>query len=85
MKKEIKIWDDCICGMMNVHTIKCKRNHRKNWRHHYSTMIRKELRDKRVRNKCCASCGKKVKPKIIFPYRCEDCQNKQRSKFWTKK
>jgi len=38
----------------------------------------KKKRKKRVENGCCASCGNKVKPKVIIPYRCEECQDKIR-------
>ncbi|MHA1233652.1 MAG: hypothetical protein ACTSQL_01045 [Promethearchaeota archaeon] len=40
----------------------------------------KKVRKERRKNKCCACCGKKVKPKIIITYRCESCMNKIRSK-----
>ena len=77
-------WDDCICGRMNVHTSECKKNHRKNYLHHHSTVIRKALRKERVKNHLCASCGKEAekilcshcKKVIGYKYRCKNCNNK---------
>jgi len=71
-------WDDCICHQQNVHTWECRRNHRKNKVYYYSTVIRKNLRKERKKKHLCASCGNKVKPKIIYSYRCDDCQEKIR-------
>ncbi len=79
-----KVWEDCICGMMNVHTIECKRNHRKNFAHHYSITIRVALRKERVEKHLCAGCGKKAErikcphcKKIIrYKYRCKECNKK---------
>ncbi len=77
-------WKDCICGNLNVHTLECKRNHRKNYIHYHSTVIRKALRKERVKKHLCASCGKKAE-KIICPhckkivdykYRCKKCSQK---------
>ena len=45
-------------------------------RHCYHYEFAKKRRKDRVKNKCCAQCGKKVKPKIIIPYRCEECQSR---------
>lgn len=36
-----------------------------------------ERRKERVKNKCCANCGVKVKPIIRIPYRCRSCNDKQ--------
>lgn len=44
----------------------------------YTYEYLKKRRKERVKNKCCAKCGKKVKPKIIIPYSCEKCQGKTR-------
>ncbi len=79
MKKLNKIWDDCICGInKTVHTMECKINHRANWKHNYFVNVRKALRKERKKKHLCASCGKKVEPKMIYTYRCEDCLDKIR-------
>jgi hypothetical protein len=77
MKTGIKI-EDCICGNKNVHTPECKRYRRKKYVHQYVTTNRKEQRLDRKKKHLCASCGHKVKPKVIYPYRCEGCQDRIR-------
>ena len=66
----------------------CKRCKKREWttskselcRHCYLYKLNKKKRKEWVKNKCCASCGKKVKPKIIIQYRCESCLDKLRKK-----
>ena len=55
---------------------------RKEYIHYYSTVIRKAQRKERIKNQQCATCGIKVKPIKIYPYRCECCnyKNKQCTK-----
>lgn len=45
-------------------------------RHCYILDYAQKMRRKRVENKCCARCGEKVKPKIVYAYRCEKCLSK---------
>jgi len=82
--KKKQDWKDCICGMMNSHTLECRKNHRKNYVHYHSTVINKRLRKDRKAKNLCAGCGKKAE-KIICPhckkiigykYRCKNCNNK---------
>ena len=42
-------------------------------RHCYILDYAKKMRKRRVENKCCAECGEKVKPKIVYHYRCDEC------------
>lgn len=69
------------CGQIIV--IKSRLNTSSFCRHCYVYEWTKKKRKERVKKKYCASCGKKVKPIKIIPYRCEDCQDKIRE--YTKK
>ena len=42
-------------------------------RHCYLLNYAKKMRIKRKQNKCCVECGRKVKPRIVYPYRCDKC------------
>lgn len=44
----------------------------------YQYVANKALRLKRKENKICISCGVKIKPKIIYPVRCDRCNERAR-------
>ena len=48
-------------------------------RHCCQYEFNKKTRKERVKNKCCAQCGAKIKPKIIIPYRCDSCIAKNKN------
>ena len=55
-------------------SIKCYNEARNKYHYEWS---KKKIKE-RVKKKCYASCGKKVKPIIILPYRGKKCQDKLR-------
>lgn len=80
--QKAQIWDDCICGInKTIHTRECKSNHRKNYLHNFSTVIRQEQRKERKSKHLCIQCGEKTQAikcphckKIIgYKSRCKQC------------
>lgn len=73
--KENNVWEDCICGInKTVHTIECRRNHRRLYLNNFRINERKERKAKHL----CASCKSKVKPKLVYPYKCNKCETKDK-------
>ena len=66
----------CICGNHNHHTRECKRN--MTFQKMYKR--RRELWAERVKKHLCGDCGIKIKPKTIYPSRCESCNKKSNKK-----
>lgn len=60
--------------------VKSKRNQGELCRNCYIYDYHKRKRIERVKNKCCAKCGNKVKPITIIPYRCKKCLDKIKGK-----
>jgi len=59
------------CG--GIIPIRAKRNRSGYCRHCYIYAYQKKKRLERRKNKCCIICGDKVKPKKVYPCRCEKC------------
>ena len=68
--------ENCICGNKIVHSNECKR------KNSYFRIYekRKKIWKTRVEKKCCGDCGIQVKPKIIYPARCDKCNKKSNGK-----
>ena len=66
----------CVCGNTKYHSAACKRANR------YFRIYerRKNIWKERVDKNCCGDCGVKVKPKTIFPSRCEECNLRSNKK-----
>ena len=81
LKEEKEI---CICGNNNHHTRECRRNAT----YQKINKKRREQWAERIKKHLCGDCEIKVKPKTIYPSRCESCNaiaNKKKNENNSKK
>ena len=77
-EKELKIWEDCICGNKIYHSRECKRNHRRNYLRERQKKVRIEKRKKGL---CIIpGCSCKGERRVVIHQYCKEHREKLKRK-----